>query len=70
MKNVTITVELTDAEAWDLFVQRYSGPIYRWCCRFGLQDADARDVSQNVFAALLRGLRTFEVRVVLPSMVM
>jgi RNA polymerase sigma-70 factor (ECF subfamily) len=50
----------TDAEAWSLFVQRYSGIIYGWCCRCGLQDADAQDVSQNVFAALLRGLPSFD----------
>jgi RNA polymerase sigma-70 factor (ECF subfamily) len=50
----------SDAEAWDQFVLRYSGTIYRWCRRHGLQDADAKDVTQNVFAALLRGLQTFD----------
>jgi RNA polymerase sigma-70 factor (ECF subfamily) len=50
----------TDAEAWDAFVRRYSGTIYRWCCRHGLQDADARDVTQNVFTALLHGLPRFD----------
>ncbi len=50
----------TDPEAWALFVERYGGTIYRWCCRYGLQDADARDVSQNVFAALLRRLHNFD----------
>jgi RNA polymerase sigma-70 factor (ECF subfamily) len=50
----------TDPDAWSLFVQRYGGTIYRWCCRYGLQDADARDVSQDVFAALLRRLHTFD----------
>jgi RNA polymerase sigma-70 factor (ECF subfamily) len=50
----------TDADVWNLFVQRYSGVIYGWCCRCGLQDADARDVNQNVFAALLRGLPHFD----------
>jgi RNA polymerase sigma-70 factor (ECF subfamily) len=49
-----------DAEAWDQFVQRYSGTIYKWCCRYRLQDADARDVTQNVFAALLRRLEKFD----------
>jgi RNA polymerase sigma-70 factor (ECF subfamily) len=49
-----------DAAAWDQFVQRYSGTIYRWCCRHGLQDADARDVTQNAFAALLRSLPKFD----------
>src|SRR5262245_42164463 len=49
-----------DAEAWNQFVQRYSGIIYTWCRRCSLQDADARDVTQNVFAGLLRGLQTFD----------
>src|SRR2546425_8727423 len=50
----------TDAEAWDQFVRRYARPIYAWCRRHHLQDADAQDVSQNVFAALLRGLQGFD----------
>ncbi len=50
----------TDAEAWDLFVQRYSGIIYRWCCRCGLQDADALDVTQDVFAGLLLRLQSYD----------
>jgi RNA polymerase sigma-70 factor (ECF subfamily) len=49
-----------DAEAWDQFVRRYSPTIYKWCCRYRLQDADARDVTQNVFAALLRRLEKFD----------
>jgi RNA polymerase sigma factor (sigma-70 family) len=50
----------TDAEAWNQFVQRYSGTIYNWCRRYGLQDADAQDVTQNVFAALVRRLQNFD----------
>lgn len=50
----------TDAAAWDEFVQRYSGTIYEWCRRYRLQDADAQDVTQNVFANLLRGLKGFD----------
>ncbi len=50
----------TDAEAWNLFVQRYGGMIYGWCCRYGLQDVDAQDVTQNVFIALIRHLRNFD----------
>jgi RNA polymerase sigma-70 factor (ECF subfamily) len=50
----------TDAAAWGQFVQRYGGTIYAWCCRYHLQDADAQDVTQNVFASLLRGLKGFD----------
>jgi RNA polymerase sigma-70 factor (ECF subfamily) len=49
-----------DTEAWEQFVARYSGPIYQWCRRYGLQDADARDVTQAVFSKLLRKLPLFE----------
>jgi RNA polymerase sigma-70 factor (ECF subfamily) len=50
----------TDATAWDQFVQRYGGVIYQWCRGCRLQDADAQDVTQNVFAALLRRLQGFD----------
>jgi RNA polymerase sigma-70 factor (ECF subfamily) len=50
----------TDAAAWDQFVQRYSGPIYAWCRRYCLQDADAQDVTQNVFVNLLRQVQKFD----------
>lgn len=50
----------TDGQAWGDFVRRYSGPIYRWCRRYGLQDADAQDVTQEVFAGVLRAVRTFD----------
>jgi RNA polymerase sigma-70 factor (ECF subfamily) len=55
-----LSVSPSDAEAWDQFVQRYSGPIYNWCRRHQLQDADARDVTQNVFAILLQRLQQFD----------
>ncbi len=55
-----LSVSPMDAQAWDQFVRRYGGTVYRWCRRHRLQDADARDVTQNVFAGLLRGLRTFD----------
>jgi RNA polymerase sigma-70 factor (ECF subfamily) len=50
----------TDAEAWNQFVQRYSGVIYHWCRRHQLQDADACDVTQNVFTCLLQRLHRFD----------
>src|SRR5688572_125689 len=50
----------TDGQVWGEFVRRYSGPIYRWCRRSGLQDADAQDVTQDVFAGILRAVGTFD----------
>lgn len=45
---------------WDTFVDLYSPLLYRFCRRRGLQEADARDVAQNVFLAVRRGMETFE----------
>jgi len=48
-----------DPTAWDRFVDRYGVLIYRWCRHWGLQEADAEDVTQNVLVELLRQMRHF-----------
>lgn len=48
-----------DGAAWDRFVDRYGSLIYRWCRHWGLQEADAEDVTQNVLVELLRQMRSF-----------
>jgi RNA polymerase sigma-70 factor (ECF subfamily) len=48
-----------DASAWDEFVQRYGPQIDSWCRRWGLQEADAQDVTQMVLVRLAAKLRTF-----------
>ena len=48
-----------DGAAWDRFVERYGLLVYRWCRHWGLQEADADDVSQNVLVELLRQMRSF-----------
>ena len=50
----------TDQEAWSEFVERYGRQVYAWCRQWGLQEADAEDVTQNVLADLARQMRTFE----------
>jgi RNA polymerase sigma factor (sigma-70 family) len=50
----------TDQEAWGEFVERYGRQVYAWCRQWGLQEADAEDVTQNVLADLARQMRTFE----------
>ncbi|HUQ72707.1 MAG TPA: sigma-70 family RNA polymerase sigma factor, partial [Planctomycetaceae bacterium] len=45
--------------AWGLFAEVYVPLIYRFCRRRGFQDADANDVTNNVFLAVHRGFRTF-----------
>jgi RNA polymerase sigma factor (sigma-70 family) len=48
-----------DAQAWRLFVDRYAPRIYAWCRHWQLQDADARDVTQDVLLKLASKMRTF-----------
>ena len=38
----------------------YAPLIYRYCCRQGLQDADAADLSQEVLERVARAIRSFE----------
>ncbi len=38
----------------------YAPLVYRYCCRHGLQDADAADVCQEVMEKVARAIRSFE----------
>jgi len=49
-----------DAEAWTTFVDLYTPLVYRFCRRRNLQDADARDVTQQVLAIVHRSIGKFE----------
>jgi RNA polymerase sigma-70 factor (ECF subfamily) len=51
--------EPTNQAAWEEFVERYGRRIYAWCRQWGLQDADAQDVTQMVLTRLAQRLRTF-----------
>jgi len=48
-----------DEQAWNDFVRVYGEQLYHWCRHWGLQDADARDVTQQVLLDLSRRLPTF-----------
>jgi len=48
-----------DADAWTRFVALYTPLIYSWGRRVGLQDQDAADLVQDVFATLIHVLPTF-----------
>jgi RNA polymerase sigma-70 factor (ECF subfamily) len=39
------------------FVDRYDTKVYAWSQRWGLQEADAHDVTQNVMLELARQIR-------------
>jgi RNA polymerase sigma-70 factor (ECF subfamily) len=48
-----------DEVAWREFVNHYGRKIYRWCLHWNLQEADARDVTQQVLLKIARQMRTF-----------
>ncbi len=48
-----------DELAWARFVELYGTKIRRWCRRWGLQDADTEDVTQEVLARLAQKLGAF-----------
>ena len=48
-----------DQAAWAEFVERYGRRIHAWCQRWGLQEADAQDVTQTVLLQLASKLQTF-----------
>jgi DNA-directed RNA polymerase specialized sigma24 family protein len=46
-----------DQAAWNEFVERYGRRIYGWCRQWGLQEADAEDVTQDVLLRLARKMQ-------------
>jgi RNA polymerase sigma-70 factor (ECF subfamily) len=49
----------SDVEAWRLFVDLYLPLVFGYCRSRGLQDADARDVAQQVLAIVHKAIETF-----------
>jgi RNA polymerase sigma-70 factor (ECF subfamily) len=49
----------SDPEAWAEFVAHYGRKIHAWCRAWGLQDADAEDVTQHVLLKLAGRFRDF-----------
>ena len=48
-----------DPGAWDRFVRRYRPKIFSWCREWGLQEADAEDVAQDVLVRLTEKMANF-----------
>ena len=49
-----------DIQAWDEFSAIYRPVVYRMARGRGLQDADAEDLTQQVFASIARAIDSFE----------
>lgn len=52
-------VKLRDAEAWRRMVRVYTPLVRHWCRRGGLAQQHVDDLLQETFAAVVRGLPTF-----------
>jgi RNA polymerase sigma factor (sigma-70 family) len=52
--------EPRNPEAWKRFVDTYGPRIHEWCLRWGLQDADARDVTQAVLLRFFNRAEHFD----------
>src|SRR5258707_1223697 len=48
-----------EQEAWNRFVKLYTPLLFFWARRLGLQDQDAADLVQDVFAVLVQKLPEF-----------
>lgn len=55
-----LKLQPTDELAWREFVKRYGKRILSWCRNWGLQDADAADVTQTVLLKLARDIGKFD----------
>jgi RNA polymerase sigma-70 factor (ECF subfamily) len=53
-------VRQRDPEAWKRFVELYAPLVARWCRSAGLQDADAADIGQDVFRAVIGAIGSFD----------
>lgn len=52
--------DANDAAAWEAFAAIYEPMLLRLARRWGLQDADARDLIQDVLAAVARSIERYE----------
>jgi RNA polymerase sigma factor (sigma-70 family) len=52
--------ETSDSESWDRLVSLYRPLLIRWMRRYEVQDSDAEDIVQEVFAVVLNDLPIFQ----------
>ena len=52
--------DVVDPDDWAAFFHCYWPLVHTWCRRWGLQEADAQDVAQDVLTRLASRMRTFE----------
>src|SRR6266545_4468816 len=52
--------DVEDSEAWREFVQLYTPLVFVHCTRYGLQEADAADVAQEVMRVAAQAMPEFQ----------
>lgn len=57
--SLLVRLRVADPDAWTQLVDLYGPLLFGWCRKSGLSEADAHDVGQDVFRAVLRGISTF-----------
>jgi RNA polymerase sigma factor (sigma-70 family) len=50
----------SDAQAWREFIEIYEPLLFRFARRRGLQDADAREIAQNVFLSVAKAVQRWQ----------
>ncbi|XZE54544.1 RNA polymerase sigma factor [Planctomycetaceae bacterium SH139] len=53
-------VQAMDPTGWARLVTTFGPIVYRWCRASGVKECDAPDVVQEVFAAVARGITSFQ----------
>lgn len=53
-------IQASDQDAWQRLVELYGPLVYSWSVRSGLNDDDASDTMQEVFAAVARSIHRFD----------
>jgi len=57
---IRLTSGVADPQSWERFVYTYGPQFVRWCQDYGLQEADALDVTQDVLLRLSKQLTKLE----------
>ena len=60
--SLIVAAKAQEPEAWDRLARLYGPMVYGWARSFSLQQSDAADVVQEVFASVKTGLARFEHR--------
>lgn len=61
-QSLILQLKTSSDDAWSEFLTVYEQAIFRFCRARGLQDADAHDVTQEVFSALHSRIADWDVR--------